>query len=574
MSKVDLRAAAFQEQLAENDPRFQITRETIRGVELKVFKNTPPSMREYFAQAAEHGDQDFLVYEDERYSFTETLKRAATIAHIVVNDYGVKKGDRVAIAMRNYPEWIMSFIALTSVGVVAVPMNGWWTTEELDYGLEDSGAKVVIADRERMERMQPLIDGLDLKILTVRCGAEADPRIQRLEDLMAKTGAQPMPPAEISPEDDATILYTSGSTGFPKGAVSTHRGIISALYSWLCMATAGVLVELTDLEDPSSLEGMTPLQPATLMTIPLFHVTACHSIFLMSVLAGRKIVLMYKWDAEAALPLIEKEKVTDFSGVPTMSWELLQSPNIDKYDLSSLKGLGSGGAFRPPEHVKALKEKFPNKSSSSGYGLTETNALGAINSGPNYLLKPASTGRPIGPVLEIKLVDTEDREVAEGERGEIWLRGPMNVRGYWNKPDATEAAFTPDGWFRTGDIAYIDEDGFIFIVDRAKDIVIRGGENISCLEVEAALAEHPDVLEVAAFGIPDERLGEDIAALVTAKPGTQPDAEAIQDFVKDHLAGFKIPKTIWIQDEKLPRIASGKVNKPAIREMAKAWLAG
>lgn len=573
MPELDLRAYDIADQLVAGDPRFAVTTKDVRGVELKVFENTPPSMREYFAQGAEHGDTDFIVYEDERYSFTEALTRAGTIAHVVVNDYGVKKGERVAIAMRNYPEWILAFIALTSVGIIAVPMNGWWTTEELDYGLEDSGARLIIADKERVERIRPLVDGLNLKLITVRCAEDSDPRIARLEDLVAACGDQPMPEAVIDPEDDATLMYTSGSTGFPKGAVSTHRGIISALYSWFMLGTASTLVALGDIEDPDALEGLPSYQAATLMTIPLFHVTACHSIFLMSVLSGRKIVLMYKWDAESALPLIEKERITDFTGVPTMSWELLQSPNVDKYDLSSLQGLGSGGAFRPPEHVKALKEKFPDKSSSSGYGLTETNALGAINVGENYELKPSSTGRPIGPVLETKLVDENDKEVAQGERGEIWLRGPQNVRCYWNKPEATAEAFTPDGWFRTGDIAIMDEDDFIFIVDRAKDIVIRGGENISCLEVEAAIAEHPDVLEVAAFGIPDERLGEDIAVAITPKPGAKPTSESIQAFVKDHLAGFKVPKSIWFLDEQLPRIASGKVNKPGLREMAKEWMA-
>lgn len=573
MSKVDLRAAEVSRQFVEGDPRFAVTTKEIRGATLKVFENTPPSLREYFQQGADHGDLDFLVYEDERYSFTETLERAATLAHILTTDYGVKKGDRVAIAMRNYPEWIFSFIALTSIGIVAVPMNGWWTTEELDYGLEDSGAKLIIADKERVERITPLIDGLGLKLITVRCAPSNDPLIARYEDLVAKTGPQPLPEAQVLPEDDATILYTSGSTGFPKGAVSTHRGAISALYSWFLMGTSSAMVALGDIEDPSALEGLPSYQASTLMTIPLFHVTACHSIFMMSVLSGRKIVLMYKWDAEAALPLIEKERITGFSGVPTMSWELLQSPNVDKYDLSSLADLSAGGAFRPPEHVKALKEKFPGKSSSSGYGLTETNALGAVNGGDNYLLKPSSTGRAIPPVLEIKLVDENDKEVATGERGEILLKGPQNVRGYWNKPEATAEAFSKDGWFRTGDIAVMDEDEFIFIVDRAKDIVIRGGENISCLEVEAAMAEHHDVLEVAVFGVPDERLGEDLAAAVTPKPGTSPSVAELQVFLEDHLAKFKIPKYIFLQSDKLPRIASGKVNKPEIRKLSKEWMA-
>jgi acyl-CoA synthetase (AMP-forming)/AMP-acid ligase II len=309
-------------------------------------------------------------------------------------------------------------------------------------------------------------------------------------------------------------------------------------------------------------------QPATLMTIPLFHVTGCHSIYLMSIIAGRKIVLTYKWDPEEALKIIEKERITSFTGVPTMSLELLQSPNVDKYDLSSLEDLGSGGAARPEKHVIALKDKFPDKDPGSGYGLTETNALGAINYGDSYVSRPGSTGKPVPPVLEIKLVDEDNNEVELGERGEILFKGPQNVRGYWNKPEATAEAFSKDGWFRTGDIAYQDEDGYIYIVDRAKDIVIRGGENISCSEVEAAFYQHPDVLEVSVFGLPDDHLGEILATVVAAKPNTDPSPDELRAFLGEHIAKFKIPAHIWVQKDQLPRIATGKINKKGMREEA------
>jgi acyl-CoA synthetase (AMP-forming)/AMP-acid ligase II len=472
--------------------------------------------------------------------------------------------------MRNYPEWIFAFMATTSLGAIAVPMNGWWTTEELDFGLEDCGAKLVVADRERVERIHPLMDNLGLKLISVRCDAYDDIRIERFEDLMEKTPACELPAAKIDPDDDAIILYTSGSTGYPKGVVSTHRAVLSALTTWRLFGTSLLMAafEAIDEKTAAELESQPTYQPATLMTIPLFHSTGCHSLFLLSILLGRKIVLMYKWDSEKALELIERERITSFLGVPTMSWELLQSPNLDRYDLSSLQDISGGGAAQPPDHVAALKEKFPNKSPGLGYGLTETNALGAVHNGESYLLKPGSTGRPLPPVLEMKIVDDDGKQVPTGERGEVWIKGPCNFRAYWNKPEATREAITDDGWFRTSDIGTFDEDGFLYIVDRAKDIVIRGGENIACLEVEAAIYKHPDVLEASVFGVPDERLGEEMAAVVALKSGRKPTAESIQQFLSDHLAKFKVPTYLWLQQEKLPRIATGKIDKRQLRKTA------
>lgn len=567
MDELDLRYEAVSEHMVANEPMFHVGTKVIGGVELKVFDNAPQTMRDYYAIGAMHEGADFLVYEDERYSYAQVLQLVANFSHVLLDRYGIKKGDRVAIAMRNYPEWIVAFMAITSIGAIAVPMNGWWTTDEFDYGLEDSGAKLVLADRERVERIHPLMDNLGLKMISVRMGPSDDVRITRYEDLMDGLEDQAQPDVPIDPEDDATILYTSGSTGYPKGAVSSHRGILSALFSWALagLSRAAVVAEEAGADAPEPL-----YQPATLMTIPLFHVTGCHSIYLLSMVGGRKIVLAYKWDAEEALQLIEKERITNFNGVPTMSWELLQSPNIDKYDLSSLQDLSGGGAARPPEHVKLLREKFPDKDPAVGYGLTETNALGAVSAGTNYLIKPGSTGKPLGPLLEMKLVDEDNEEVATGERGEILIKGPQNVRGYWNKPEATAEAFSKDGWFRTGDIGVLDEDGFLYIVDRAKDIVIRGGENISCLEVEAAIYQHPDVLEAAVFGVPDERLGEEVAVMIAVKSGRNPDPESIKHFLADHLAKFKVPRYVWLQSEKLPRIASGKIYKKQIREDAVA----
>ncbi len=546
---------------------YPVVEQEIWGVTHTVFANQPASLREYFISATQHGDKPFVVYEEEQLTYTETIAKAGIVAHALRTKFDVKKGDRIVIAMRNYPEWVTSFMAITSLGCVAVPMNAWWTQEEFEYGLKDCGARVVIADDQRAERILPAKEKLNLDLVVARPG-EGWPHLDKVmtfDALCEGIGVQGLPCVGIDPEDDATILYTSGSTGYPKGAVSTHRAVLSTLVNWAIVGAARQLAEGTYGQEPE-------YQPASLITIPFFHVTGCHSLFLLSMIVGRKMVLMYRWDAERALELIERERVTDFVGVPTMSWELMQSPNLDKYDLSSLQGLGSGGAARPPGHVKMIAEKMPKAPPSSGYGLTETNALGALIAGDNYLLKPDSAGMPTAPLIKMKITDEEGREVPIGERGDILIKSAANVRAYWNNPEATKEAFT-DGWFNTGDIGYFDEDGYLFIVDRAKDIVIRGGENISCLEVEAVLYEHTSVFEAAVYGVPDERLGEEIAVTITPKPNIEIDPEELRAHVGAHLAKFKIPRYVWIQKEQLPRTATGKIFKRQLREEATKQLA-
>ena len=566
----DLKAVEIADRLVATDPNFKVTRQVIRSVELNVFENGPKTLHEFYQLGEQYSRSDFIVYNEERYSYAEVGDHVARLASLLKDHYGVKKGDRIVIAMRNYPEWIFAFMATTSLGAIAVPMNGWWTTEELDFGLEDCGSTLVVADRERVERIRPLMDNLGLKLISVRCESYDDIRIERYEDLMREIPSCELPAADVDPEDDAIIMYTSGSTGYPKGVVSTHRAVLSTLMSWRLFGISQLMAafETADEKTAAQLKSLPAYQPATLMTIPLFHTTGCHSLFLSSILQGRKIVLTYKWDAEEALELIERERITSFLGVPTMTWELLQSPNVDRYDLSSLRELSGGGAAQPPDHVRAIKKQFPDKNPALGYGLTETNALGAVHSGESYLLKPASTGRPVPPVLEMKIVDDDGKEVPSGARGEILIKGPCNFRAYWNKPEATKEALTDDGWFHTGDIGIFDEEGFLYIVDRAKDIVIRSGENISCLEVEAAIYKHPDVLEASVFGVPDNRYGEALAAVISLKRERQPTVESIQQFLADHLARFKVPAHLWLQEEKLPRIASGKIDKRQLRTVA------
>lgn len=538
---------------------FALDEVEVQGVRYRNYANLPANLGDYFQFMLGHADKDFAVYRQERYTFSETYRHSAALATALREDYGVGKGDRVAILSRNNPQWMMAFIATLATGVVAVPMNAWWTTEELDYGLEDCGARVVIADRQRAQRLAPLVDKLGLRVIAIEDCSDLELPSASFAGLLSRYRDAPMPEVAVLPDDHATIMYTSGSTGHPKGALSSHRGILSALYSWLVM---GLVSKQLAAEEAGEAEDELP--PAGLLTIPLFHCTGSHSAFLMSLFTGRKLVIMHKWDVQEALRLIEVERITWFNGVPTMSAELQAAAQTTERDISCLKDIFSGGAARPPDQVGKLAGTFKNSVPGSGYGLTETNALGAVNSGAFYLAHPDSTGRTVPAVTDFRIVDPEGHTLPAGERGEVCMKSPANVLGYWNKPEATAEAFV-DGWFHTGDVGYMDEDGFLYIVDRIKEIIIRGGENISCLEVEAALYTHPQVLEVAVFGLPDERLGESVGAVVVLKGGAALDAAALRDYLGGHLAAFKVPEHIWFRDEQLPRIATGKIFKRQLK---------
>jgi acyl-CoA synthetase (AMP-forming)/AMP-acid ligase II len=531
---------------------------TIDGETRKVFGGLPDSLRDYYGIAAAFAEKDSLVDQDRRYTFAEVLKSAASLSHKLAERYGVRKGDRVAIAMRNSPEWCLSFMAVTSLGAVAVPMNSWWQGEELAYALQDSAARLAILDGQRYARLASWLPDLELTVVGLdkeRTGFPAG--VDRLEDLLADPGAEKFPAFPISPEDPAVILYTSGTTGQPRGVLSTQRNVLSSIAAWMVIGTALAIVEGTAGQEPE-------IQPAILLTVPLFHVTGLNSMFLFSLGIGRKVVMMHKWNVDQAIELIQAERITHFNGVPTMSMELMNHPRLGEYDLSSLVDIASGGAARPAEQVAKLAELFPGALPSAGYGLTETNAVGCIIGMEDYIARPGSVGLPTPPLVEIRIVDDEGAELPQGERGEICIRSPAVVGSYLNQPAATEAAFK-DGWFHTGDVGYLDEEGFLYIVDRLKDIIIRGGENISCLEVEEALYAHPDVLEAAVFSLPNERLGEIAGAAVSIRRGSELDAEKIREFLAERIAAFKVPEKLWLHDGNLPRIASGKIFKKQIR---------
>jgi long-chain acyl-CoA synthetase len=538
---------------------FALVEEDVLGVPTKVFKTAPPTLKTLFDGARLKGDQRYIVYEDETYTYADVMAQVDAIGAMLVERYGVQKGDRVAIAMRNYPEWISSYAAITSIGCVAVLLNAWWTQDEMQYGLEHSGASVLIADQERVDRVAPLLDGLpDLKVVAVRAKGDVPDRVDRFEEVLPE-GA-PLPQVDFGTDDDATILYTSGTTGNPKGAVSTHRAVISALLAFACRAAINRMV---GADGPSDDDGPS-YPPCSILTVPLFHVTGCVPVMLGSFISGSTLVMMYKWDPGRALELIERERVTQFVGVPTMSWDMLEHPDFEKYDTSSLKAVGGGGAPAPPELVKRIDSNFSKGRPTIGYGMTETNAYGPGNSGDDYVSHPTSTGRVV-PAVELRVTDPDGNVLPQGETGEIWFKGPNLIRGYWNNPEATAETIV-DGWLKTGDIGRVDDEGFVYLVDRAKDMVLRGGENVYCAEVEAALYEHPDVYEAAVFGIPHERLGEEVAAAVLPKPGHTIDVGELQRFVGERLASFKVPSHIDVHSESLPRNAAGKILKRDLRD--------
>jgi len=547
--------------LTAPDGPFALVETEVRGVPQRLFRNAPSTLRDFGDGVRARGDAEWLVYENERYGFDQVFRRVDALAAALARRYGVGRGDRVAIAMRNYPEWIVSWLAATSIGAVAVALNAWWTTEELDYGLRDCGARVVLADAERVARIAPLLGGLDLRVVAVRAdGVPAG--VERWDEVLRAHAGDTLPDVAVDPDDDAMILYTSGTTGHPKGVVSTHRAILQSLYAFACRAIAQATARPP--REPH------PFPTCYILVVPLFHVTGLVPVMLGSAFGGSKLVMMYKWDAERALELIERERVTIFVGVPTQAHDLLESPRFATTDTSSLVSVGGGGAAAPTALVARIEKSFTRGRPNIGYGMTETNAFGPGNTGDDYVRKPASTGRVV-PICEIRVVDPATGQPAgTGEVGEVQFRGPHLFRGYWNKPEETAAVLSADGWLRTGDVGYLDDEGFLFLVDRLKDIVIRAGENISCTEVEGVVYTHPDVYECVCFGLPHERLGEELAVAVHPRPGHTLDPDGLRRHVGEHLAAFKVPSRVFVFDEPLPRNASGKLLRRALRDRVRA----
>lgn len=543
--------------LTSTDPRFAVEEATIRGVRLPVFTNAPATLRDFQAQsAALQQNPDYIVYEGERTSYADYMAQSDRISRILTERFGIKKGDRVAIAMRNYPEYLTLFMGIVNIGAVAVLVNAWWTTDELTYGFDDSGAKLVFADGPRFERIAPFAADKGITMVMVRDAAPHG--VTTLESLMADTPDAPRPTTTIDTDDDFGLLYSSGSTGHPKGVVLTHRGAMTAVTTWL------MSLQLPPLMMPADTEFPAPQPQGMLCATPLFHVTASHPTYLLSMAIGAKLVLMRKWDAEQALAIINEEKITRFLGVPTMSADLREAAVRLGVTVPSLTYLGSGGAKRPAAQVAEQADAFPSAAVSSGWGMTETNAVGIGIAGPDYVDRPENAGRLLPPVQQLRIVDDHGHEVPTGEIGEIAVKSAANMRCYLNKPEATAEA-VKDGWLYTGDLARIDAEGYVTIVDRKKNIIIRGGENISCLEVEGAIHRHPAVAEAVVFPAPDERLGEIVGAGVQLKPDARLTTAELTSFLNDHLAGFKHPAMVWWTFDQLPRGATDKTDRRVLK---------
>jgi long-chain acyl-CoA synthetase len=522
------------------------------GVDMPIFKNAPQNVSDYLAYfCQQNADKEFLVDGDIRLTFGETYAAARVLAGGLVEGYGVQKGDRIGIAARNSANWVILDMAIIMAGAVSTKLNGWWQGDELADGIEDVGCSFVFADDQRAKRLveSKRNHGAELLIF------EHDKLpLEGLKVMLEKGGGAETPLPQMTPEDNATILFTSGSTGRSKGAYAEHRSVVQGAMSFV-----GSVVVLVNIMEKQG--TMPDGQPTAMVCVPLFHVTASVPLVLVSYAIGRKLVFLNKWDAEEAMRLIEKERVTYFVGVPLMSMEIYSHPNFEKYDLSSCVTMAAGGAPRPAEHVKRIKEKMGDGYPVIGYGLTETNGVGCSNQNENYLAKPDSTGRATPPIVDVAILDDDGNKMPQGERGEICIRTAANFTGYWNNEDATRDAFTDDGYFRTGDIGYLDPEGYVFIVDRKKEIIIRGGENISCQEVEAAVYANPAVAEACIFGVHDERFGEVPALVYHTKDGHSLTKEQLLDSLKSQLAPYKMPVHVWQYDEPLPKLGTAKIAK-------------
>ncbi|MEJ6685360.1 MAG: class I adenylate-forming enzyme family protein [SAR86 cluster bacterium] len=539
---------------------FAITSVEVRGQSIKAYAAAPPSLREMWLASAAFADRDYLVYENERWTYSDAHRDVAAIANWMAKQ-GIKQGDRVAIAMRNYPEWLLLYWACVSQGIAVVGVNAWWVAGELAFGLEDSAPKLLICDQERLDRFNEIKDQFpDLPVVGVRLKAPVDGVIDF--SAMLKDGGE-LPAASIDPDEDACIFYTSGTTGRPKGAQLTHRGCVNNVMNLAFWGTAmsHSLARANNMPPPDP--SVAPIA-AGLITTPLFHVTANNCMAQGTTLSGGKLVHMYRWDAGDALKIIAKERITSMSGVPVMSRELISHPDFDKHDTSSLLTVSGGGAQVQPDLVGKIDRAVKTARPGTGYGMTETCGIITSIGGDFFVDRPDSCG-PAMPNFEAKCVDAEGNEVPQGSVGELWVKGACVIKGYLNRAEATAESIT-DGWLHTGDVARMDEDGFIYIVDRIKDMVLRGGENIYCAEVEAVLFNLDVIKECSVFGIPDDRLGEEVGVAIVLKPGTLITADEIRAHSAVQMAKHKIPRYIWILEQPLPRNASGKFLKRELRE--------
>ncbi len=526
------------------------------GLSLPMIVTAPPHLPAFFAVlCAQHKDTCFIVEGEHRLTYGEVYAMAHALAQVLVRDLRVRRGDRVAIAARNSAFWVVTYMAIVMAGGIATLLNGFLQGDEMAEAMADTCVSLVFADPPRAARLSQAAVAHNAKMIVVD---DSLPIQDALAPLMT-TGADGTPSLPVLDGDDlATILFTSGSTGKSKGAYSTHTQKVQGTFNYITQ-TVGLLTYLQQ-------EDRAPkYPPSTLMNVPLFHITGEVTVFLQSFALGRKLVMMPKWDAREAMRLIEAERVTYFTGVPLMSFEILTHPDRGNYDLSSCLAYAAGGAARPADHVKRFHDVLPGTEPLAGYGLTETNGVGASIFGDPYTAHPSAIGRASAPLVDLAILDDDGSPLPIGESGEICIRSIANFSGYWNNPEATKAAFTTDHYFRTGDIGRFDAEDYLFIIDRKKDIIIRGGEKITCLEVEAALYALPAIAEACVFGLPDARYGEIPAAVISLQPRQTCTGDEVRQALGMSLAAFKVPAKIWIEPEQLPRLGTGKIDKVSLR---------
>tara|TARA_Y100000590_G_scaffold23182_1_gene26632 strand:- start:103 stop:1824 length:1722 start_codon:yes stop_codon:yes gene_type:complete len=561
---------AWEELTAKGAP-FAWSETEIRNHKARVYDAAPANLVDIWKMSAAHAEKDYLIYGEERISYAEAHSKVDSFSSYL-QDLGVKQGDRVAILMRNYPEWVLTYWAVASLGAVVVGMNAWWTGPEIEFAADDCDPKVIVCDQERLERLTPHLENLrsegDIYIVAVRTEFDLPEDSVHWDDAVSVGEQLPnVSGVSIQPDDDVCVFYTSGTTGHPKGAVLTHRGAVSNLLNLAFWSTMSKLAERKAIEagEPptGSEKKLGNSDPGSVLAVPLFHVTGCNCCMHPVTAVGGKLILMHKWNPEEALEIIERERPTTFTGVPTMARELVNSPDFAKRDTSSLDSLGGGGAAVQPDLVHKIEERLEGRP-STGYGLTEVNGVITVNAAHFFLAKPESAGSPC-PVMESRIVDEQGNDLPTGEKGELWVKGGNVFRGYLNRPEANKEVLT-EGWFHTGDIAYFDDDGFLFLVDRAKDMVLRGGENVYSAEVEAAIYKHPSIAEAAVFAVPDERLGETVGVAIYLIPEQTCSAQELRDHLSSLIASFKVPEHIWFVDEALPRNANGKFLKRELQE--------
>ena len=537
---------------------FEVVTETIGGRPQRVFKNRERTLREKVANAGQRGDQPFMVQGSKRVSYGDFAKRAWGSARTLAREHGLEKGDRFAVLSYNCPEWLTALFGATSAGAIGVGLNGWWATEEIEYGLSDSGSRYLVVDERLYPRVEPLLGKLPSLEKVFFIGESAPPGTLPVDSILDPADEAPTTPLDET--DPFVILYTSGTTGRSKGCITTHGGTIQQVIGILFANIVGQA-----LSGKSMLPASGGGQLAALLTSPLFHVGGLHSNVCTQMTVGARIVFNEgRFDAEQVLSLIEREKITSWGAIPTMLHRVVHHEKVGDYDLSSLRGISFGGAPTAPETIDKAREVLPIEPSfANAYGLTETHGVATVNGGKDLLGRKTAAGRPL-PVVSLKIVDAEGKELPNGRLGEVLMAGPTITPGYWNRPDAT-AETVRDGWLYTGDLGYIDAEGFLFVVDRAKDMILRGGENVYCTEIENCLADHPEIDEAAVVGVPDPELGERVKAIVRRVPGSQLSENAVRSHVGAHMASFKVPEFVEFVDDPLPRNAAGKLLKNALR---------